>query len=99
MKLSWFFVILLLALVAIFSVQNAAVMTVHFLGWSATVSAAIVIQLAALLGAVVGLTVGALSRRRPKTPAPAPSPIVEPRRIETPSELDRPERQEPPHGL
>jgi uncharacterized integral membrane protein len=58
MKLSWIFVILLLVFVAVFSVQNAAVVTVRFLVWEITLSAALVIQLAALLGALVGLTVG-----------------------------------------
>lgn len=78
MKLSWLFVILLLVFVAIFSVQNASVITVQFLGWNASVSAALVIQLAALLGGVVGLMVGAWSgraarRRRSETEAAAPS--------------------------
>lgn len=80
MKLSWLFVILLLILVAIFSVQNAAPITVHFFQLQITMSAALVIQLAALLGALVGLTVGALSRRPQKQlPAPASTPVtVEP---------------------
>ncbi len=77
MKLSWIFVILLLVLVAIFSVQNAAPITVHFFRWQITMSAALVIQLAALLGGLVGLTVGAMSRRsRPKPTAP-PEPVVQ----------------------
>lgn len=63
MKFSWFFVILLLAFVAIFSVQNAGTITVRFLVWEKTVSAALVIQLAALLGGIVGLAAGAWSRR------------------------------------
>lgn len=63
MKLSWFFVILLLVFVAVFSVQNAAPITVHFLAWEITMSGALVIQLAALLGGLVGLTAGVWSRR------------------------------------
>lgn len=63
MKASWFFVILLLVFVAVFSVQNAEPITVHFLAWSTTVSSALVIQLAALLGGLVGLTAGAVSAR------------------------------------
>jgi uncharacterized integral membrane protein len=63
MKASWFFVILLLVFVAVFSVQNAEPITVHFLVWNASVSSALVIQLAALLGGLVGLTAGAVSAR------------------------------------
>ena len=63
MKVSWFLVILLLVLVAVFSVQNAEPITVKFITWQVSMSAALVIQLAALLGALVGLTIGALSRR------------------------------------
>jgi uncharacterized integral membrane protein len=65
MKLSWAFVILLLVFVALFSVQNAEVMTVHFFTWQIQMSAALVIQLAALLGGLVGLAFGAWSRRAP----------------------------------
>ncbi len=64
MKLSWLFVILLLVFVAVFSVQNADVISVHFLGWQVAISAALVIQLAALLGALVGLSIGYWSGRR-----------------------------------
>lgn len=63
MKLPWIFVIILLVFVAIFSVQNAEPITVRWLGWQASVSAALVIQLSALLGGLVGLTAGAWSRR------------------------------------
>lgn len=63
MKLTWITVILLLVFVAVFSVQNAEPITVHFLSWEITMSAALVIQLAALIGALVGLAAGAASRR------------------------------------
>lgn len=63
MKLSWIFVILLLVVVAIFSVQNADAVTVRFLRWEITMSAALVIQIAALLGGLVGLAVGVRSGR------------------------------------
>jgi uncharacterized integral membrane protein len=72
MKLSWLFVILLLIFVAVFSVQNAGVITVHFLSWEIQISAALVIQLAALLGGLVGLAFGAWSRRTSR-PADKPS--------------------------
>ncbi len=84
MKASWFFVIFLLILVAVFSVQNAEVMTVRFLLWEVTLSAALVIQLAAVLGALVGLIVGARSRRKPAPPIveqpvpPALNPPISP---------------------
>lgn len=65
MKLSWVFVILLLIFVAVFSVQNAEPITVHFFTWQIQMSAALVIQLAALLGGLVGLAFGAWSRRAP----------------------------------
>lgn len=77
MKLSWIFVLVLLVIVAVFSVQNAEPVTVRFFAWEITMSAALVILLAALLGALVGLTVGAMSRRAPK-PLPDPAPLPEP---------------------
>lgn len=80
MKLTWILVILLLVFVAVFSVQNADPITVRFLPWEITMSGALVIQLAALLGGLVGLAAGVLSRRpssaeavSPAEPAP-PSP-------------------------
>ena len=73
MKLSWLFVILLLIFVAVFSVQNAEVITVHFLSWEIQISAALVIQLAALLGGLVGLAFGAWSKR---TSRPVDKPSV-----------------------
>jgi hypothetical protein len=63
MKVSWIFFIVLLVFVAVFSVQNAEPMTVRFLAWEITMSAALVIQLAALLGGLVGLSVRAWSLR------------------------------------
>jgi uncharacterized integral membrane protein len=75
MKLSWFFIIFLLVFVAVFSVQNADVITVHFLKWEIQISAALVIQLAAILGALVGLACGAWSRRASR---PAEKPVEPP---------------------
>lgn len=69
MKLSWILVMLLLAFVALFSVQNAEVVTVRFLVWQFSLSAALVIQLAAFLGALVGLIIGALSGRESRKSA------------------------------
>jgi uncharacterized integral membrane protein len=88
MKLSWLFVILLLIFVAVFSVQNAGVITVHFLSWDIQISAALVIQLAALLGGLVGLAFGAWSRRTPRTvekPSPTTTSTVTPPRPALPA--------------
>lgn len=84
MKLSWLLLILLLVLVAVFSVQNAGPITVHFLLWQITMSAALVIQLAALLGGLVGLTARAWSHRNKRSTAsrlssdPAPLSVEQP---------------------
>ena len=95
MKLSWLFVILLLIFVAVFSVQNAHVITVRFLVWEIQISAALVIQLGGLLGALVGLGFGAFSRRptqpveKPVTPAPTPPEPLTPRpTLAAPSSVD-----------
>lgn len=64
MTLSRLVFVCLLILVAIFSVQNAGPVPVRFLVWEIRVSAALVIQLAGLLGALVGLTIGVRGRRR-----------------------------------
>jgi uncharacterized integral membrane protein len=77
-KLSWIFVILLLVVVAVFSAQNAGVITVHFFAWQIAMSGALVIQLAALLGALAGLTIGLFSRRKPSPTPPAKSPARAP---------------------
>lgn len=74
MKFSWILVIALLVFVSVFSVQNAGPITVHFLAWEITMSAALVIQLAALLGGLVGLAVGAWSRRAPPVPTSGDRP-------------------------
>ena len=85
MKLSWFFVILLLVFVAVFSVQNAEPISVHFLTWQIQMSAALVIQLAALLGGLVGLAFGAWSRRSPRsTSKPSEGPLTSTTRPATP---------------
>lgn len=62
MKLSWIFTLLLLVFVAVFSVQNAQPIEVHLFAWKLTISSALVIQLAALLGGLVGLAFGLHSR-------------------------------------
>jgi uncharacterized integral membrane protein len=59
----WMAVILLL-LVAVFSVQNATTISVHFLLWQFAMSQALVIILAAVCGGLAGLVAGAVARRR-----------------------------------
>lgn len=81
MKLSWILLIVLLVFVAVFSVQNAEPITVRFIVWQVTMSAALVIQLAALLGGLVGLTAGAWSsraKRKTSDPLETASPPAEP---------------------
>lgn len=72
--------ILLLVFVAVFSVQNAEPITVRFVVWEITMSAALVIQLAALIGALVGLAAGAASRRATTPASHSPTP-AEPVRL------------------
>ncbi|MEO6875525.1 MAG: LapA family protein [Opitutaceae bacterium] len=57
--------LVLMLLVALFSVQNAGPITVRFLMWHFEWSQALVILLAAFVGALVGLLVGAVATRRP----------------------------------
>lgn len=92
MKLSWILVIVLLVIVAVFSVQNAEPMTVRFFGWEITMSAALVILLAALAGALVGLIVGATSRR----PRPPAEPQWQPKPLPEPEPEPRPTSLSPP---
>lgn len=64
-------VLVVMLFVALFSVQNAEVITVRFLHWRFALSQALVILLAAFCGALVGLIAGAVTARRPP-PEPAP---------------------------
>lgn len=64
MKFKSIVVLTLMLIVALFSVQNAEVITVRFLVWHFTLSQALVILLAAFCGALAGLVVGTLSGLR-----------------------------------
>ncbi len=77
MKLRWILVLILMVLVALFSVQNATPISVRFLVWEFSMSAALVILLAAMLGALVGLIVGTFGGRRRNQPAPMPAATTE----------------------
>lgn len=80
MKLSWIAVLFLLVLVAVFSVQNAAPITVSFLSWQFAMSAALIILLAAFLGVLIGLLIGAASRLATKSSSPETTQNHEPPR-------------------
>lgn len=64
MKISWIITLLLLATVAIFSVQNASVITVRFLTWEIAMSAALVILIPTLVGVLMGVSIGYWTGRR-----------------------------------
>ena len=89
MKLSWILVILLLIFVAVFSVQNAESITVRFLAWEITMSAALVIQLAALLGGLVGLSAGAWPKQAKHKASEAPAISPTPPEPDTTGPVDR----------
>jgi uncharacterized integral membrane protein len=64
MKFKAILILVLMLLVALFSVQNAEMITVRFLSWRFAMSQALVILLAAFCGALGGLALGTLSRLR-----------------------------------
>jgi len=74
MKVKTILVLLLMILVALFSVQNAEVITVRFLHWQFALSQALVILLASFCGALAGLLIGTWgTRRRPPRPEIPPA--------------------------
>lgn len=54
----------LLLMVAVFTLQNTDVVTVHFLLWKLAVSRALMIFIVLIVGIVVGLVLAGLARRR-----------------------------------
>lgn len=54
MKLKWFFVLLFLALIVIFTTQNYQVVEIKFLVWSFQTSRAIIVFTALAIGIVIG---------------------------------------------
>jgi uncharacterized integral membrane protein len=74
MNIKLLIVLLLMLVVALFSVQNAETITVRFLYWQFAMSQALVIMLAAIFGALAGAIAGAvMARRKPERVEPPPS--------------------------
>ena len=73
MNIKLLIVLLLMLVVALFSVQNAETITVRFLYWQFAMSQALVIMLAAIFGALAGAV---MARRKPERAA-APPPTEE----------------------
>lgn len=81
MKIKLLFILCLMLVVAVFSLQNATVITVRFLLWQFPVSQALVILLATTFGALIGLGVGAFATRTSKAkPSASPSDRDDPPR-------------------
>jgi uncharacterized integral membrane protein len=75
MNIKLLFVLFLMLLVALFSVQNAETITVRFLYWQFAMSQALVIMLAAICGALAGaITVAVTARRKSVLLAEPPPP-------------------------
>ena len=73
MSIKLLVVLLLMLVVALFSVQNAGTITVRFLSWQFAMSQALVIMLAAICGALAGAIAGAvMTRRKPERAAASP---------------------------
>lgn len=84
MNLKFLFFFSLLLVVALFSVQNAGVVRLHFLHWEFAASQALVIFLSAFIGVAMGAVSSALARRMPPAPPatnPRPAPTPPPSNI------------------
>lgn len=64
MKFKTLLTLILLTLVAIFSVQNSEPISVRFLGWHFAWSQALVILVAAFAGVLLGVLIGTFGVRR-----------------------------------
>ena len=62
-NLKWMLVWMLLALVAIFSVQNAALVEIQFLAWTGELRRFVVIAISLSIGGFIGWIVGTSARR------------------------------------
>ena len=61
------FVLIIIAIVALFSAQNAATVSVSFLTWKFEESLAIVIVLCVFIGIIIGVIISFLLRRKKVT--------------------------------
>lgn len=59
-----FFVVIVIAVVASFSIQNAAPVSISFLFWHFEASLAIIVMLSLLMGMIVGMIVLSWTRMR-----------------------------------
>ena len=64
MRFKILMVLVLMLLVAVFSVQNAEMISVRFLHWQFAMSQALVIMLTAFCGGLAGMIAGAVAARR-----------------------------------
>lgn len=60
-------ILIIIAIVALFSVQNAAPISVSFLAWKFEASLAIVIVLCVFIGIIIGATIALFLRRKTVT--------------------------------
>ena len=61
------FTLIIIAIVALFSAQNAATVSVSFLTWKFEASLAIVIVLCVFIGIIIGVIISFLLRRKKVT--------------------------------
>jgi len=61
------FILIIIAIVALFSAQNAATVSVSFLTWKFEASLAIVIVLCVFIGIIIGVIISFLLRRKKVT--------------------------------
>lgn len=55
MKAKWWFLIVLLFLVVVFTIQNYSAVTLKFLFWSVNTSEAILVYVTLIIGVIVGV--------------------------------------------
>ena len=65
-KMKAFFALVLVALVAIFAIQNATTVDVSFLFWSLSIPRALLVVALLAIGFMLGITVSSLSKLKGK---------------------------------